>query len=67
MINTLNDIDVPCYTCGGFLDKHRTDCPDVRDESKMGGKYHGPSNSAGMTSREYWDAWAEEQDERNDW
>jgi hypothetical protein len=37
------------------------------DESKMDGKYHGPSNAVGMTSREYWDAWAEEQDERNDW
>ena len=35
--------------------------------STMGGQYHGPSNVAGLTAREYWDAWAEEQDERNDW
>jgi len=38
-----------------------------KDESLMGGKYHGPSNSAGMTAREHWDAWAEYQDELNDW
>ena len=24
-----------------------------RDESKMGGYFHGPSNSAGLTAREY--------------
>ena len=25
-----------------------------RDESLMGGKYHGPTNVAGLTHREYW-------------
>ena len=31
----------------------------MRDESKMGGKYHGPSNAPGLTSREYAEMWAE--------
>lgn len=34
-----------------------------RDESLVGGKYHGPSNQAGLTSREYYemrDAWEDE-------
>lgn len=42
-----------------------------RDESKMGGKYHGPSNEPGLTIREYWEMWEMEEDEqerlRNDW
>ena len=36
-----------------------------RDESLMGGKYHGPSNSAGMTRNEYWDSYYEWQDEQS--
>lgn len=73
MINTLNDVDVPCLTCGGFIDAHINECPEVpaRDEAKMGGKYHGPSNSAGFTRNEYWEMRWEEEDEqerlRNDW
>jgi hypothetical protein len=34
-----------------------------RDESLVGGKYHGPSNQAGLTEREYWqmyDAWQDD-------
>jgi len=34
-----------------------------RDESLVGGYYHGPSNQAGLTDREYWearDAWEDE-------
>lgn len=34
-----------------------------RDESLMGGFYHGPSNQAGLTAREYnemRDAWEDE-------
>jgi hypothetical protein len=29
MTNTLYDIDIPCHTCGGFLDDHLPDCPEV--------------------------------------
>lgn len=36
-----------------------------RDESLMGGKYHGPSNSAGLTAREYWDSMNEWRDEQS--
>lgn len=43
----------------------------TRDESLMGGKYHGPSNSAGLTSREYWEMMDEYRDEqarlRDEW
>ena len=35
-----------------------------RDESLYGGKYHGPSNEAGLTAREYWEMMAEWEDER---
>jgi hypothetical protein len=42
-----------------------------RDESLSGGKYHGPSNSAGMTRNEYWESYWEYQDEqerlRDEW
>ena len=38
-----------------------------RDESLSGGKYHGPSNEAGLTAREYWEMMAAWEDERNDW
>jgi hypothetical protein len=42
-----------------------------QDQSLMGGYYHGPSNEAGLTAREYWDARWEYEDEqerlRNDW
>ena len=41
------------------------------DESKMGGTFHGPSNVAGLTAREYWEMrweWEDEQERlRNDW
>lgn len=30
-----------------------------RDESLMGGKYHGPSNQAGLTRNEYWESYCE--------
>ena len=42
-----------------------------RDESLMGGKYHGPSNVAGLTRNEYWESYWEYQDEqarlRDEW
>ena len=38
-----------------------------RDESLMGGKYHGPSNEAGLTAREYYEAMAAWEDERFEW
>ena len=38
-----------------------------RDESLHNGKYHGPSNEAGLTAREYWEMMAAWEDERNDW
>ena len=42
-----------------------------RDESKMGGQYHGPSNVAGLTSKEYWESRYEWEDEqarlRDEW
>ena len=42
-----------------------------RDESLMGGYYHGPSNEAGLTAREYWEARYEWEDEqarlRDEW
>ena len=42
-----------------------------RDESLMGGKYHGPSNEAGLTAREYWESRYEYEDEqarlRDEW
>lgn len=42
-----------------------------RDESLMGGKYHGPTNVAGLTHREYWEArweWEDEQARlRDEW
>lgn len=42
-----------------------------RDESLMGGKYHGPSNQAGLTAREYWEMMEEWRDEqarlRDEW
>jgi hypothetical protein len=34
------------------------------DESLMGGKYHGPSNEAGLTAREYWETRYEWEDEQ---
>ena len=41
------------------------------DESLSGGKYHGPSNEAGLTAREYWEArweWEDEQARlRDEW
>lgn len=39
---------------------------ELRDESKRGGKYHGPSNEAGLTAREYWESYYEWQDEQSD-
>jgi len=42
-----------------------------RDESLYGGKYHGPSNEAGLTSKEYWEMMEEYRDEqarlRDEW
>lgn len=42
-----------------------------RDESLVGGKYHGPSNVAGLTAREYGEssrAWEDEQERlRDEW
>lgn len=42
-----------------------------RDESLMGGYYHGPSNSPGLTAREYWESryeWEDEQERlRGEW
>jgi len=42
-----------------------------QDESLSGGKYHGPSNTAGLTAREYWDTRYEWEDEqarlRDEW
>lgn len=35
-----------------------------RDESLMGGYYHGPSNQAGLTNREYWEMMDEWEDEK---
>jgi hypothetical protein len=38
-----------------------------RDESAVGGYYHGPSNQAGLTNREYWemmDLWEDEKYDR---
>jgi len=29
MTMTLYDIDIPCHECGGFLDDHLPDCPEV--------------------------------------
>jgi len=37
-----------------------------RDESKMGGYFHGPSNSAGLTAREYEEMMWEYQRELDD-
>jgi len=41
------------------------------DESLMGGKYHGPSNEAGLTAQEYWESRYEWEDEqarlRDEW
>jgi hypothetical protein len=51
------------YDTGSPIDTDRM----ARESALMDGKYHGPSNSPGLTSREYWESWAEEQDERNDW
>lgn len=34
----------------------------MADESLMGGKYHGPSNGAGLTMREYREMQAESDD-----
>lgn len=34
----------------------------MSDESLMGGKYHGPSNAPGLTSREYYEMQAERDD-----
>jgi len=42
-----------------------------RDESLFGGYYHGPSNEAGLTNREYWEMMDEYRDEqarlRDEW
>ena len=35
------------------------------DVTLTGGKYHGPSNVAGLTAREYWETYYEWQDERD--
>jgi len=35
------------------------------DESLSGGKYHGPSNEAGLTRNEYWESYWEYQDEQS--
>ena len=44
---------------------------EVYDESLMGGQYHGPTNEAGLTNKEYWEMMAEYEDEqdriRNEW
>jgi hypothetical protein len=37
-----------------------------RDESLVGGYYHGPSNVAGLTDREYWEMRELEDRERED-
>lgn len=37
----------------------------TKDESKRGGKYHGPSNEAGLTAREYWETMNEWRDEQS--
>ncbi len=43
----------------------------ARDESLYGGKYHGPSNEAGLTVNEYWEMMEEWRDEqarlRDEW
>ena len=43
----------------------------TQDQSLSGGFYHGPSNQAGLTAREYWDArweWKDEQARlRDEW
>lgn len=41
-----------------------------RDESRMGGQYHGPSNQAGLTAQEYYevrDMWIDELRRQDDW
>lgn len=49
----------------------KTQTTTKRDESLVGGKYHGPSNQAGLTDREYWemmDRWEDEKyDRRYNW
>lgn len=41
--------------------------PPKRDESLRGGKYHGPSNEAGLTHTEYWEMRDEEHREREEY
>ena len=38
----------------------------VRDESLAGGRFHGPSNAPGLTSREYYEMQAEWDDRDDD-
>ena len=56
---------IPCMT------NNNENIEQKKDETRMGGKYHGPSNVAGLTAREYWEMRYEEEDElerlRNDW
>jgi hypothetical protein len=35
------------------------------DVARAGGQYHGPSNVAGLTAREYWETMEEWRDERD--
>lgn len=44
---------------------NENDTKQTKDESKMGGQYHGPSNVAGLTAREYWETYYEWQDEQD--
>jgi hypothetical protein len=44
---------------------NQNDTKQTKDETKMGGQYHGPSNVAGLTAREYWETYYEWQDERD--
>ena len=72
--NGFDDFDTT-VTAEEFYDGWTEDEADYyeahRDESLSGGKYHGPSNEAGLTAREYWESYWEYQDEqarlRDEW
>ncbi len=53
------------------MDKEENKTEQKRDESLVGGYYHGPSNQAGLTNREYWEMMEEydreREDERSNW
>lgn len=42
----------------------KTQTTTKRDESLVGGKYHGPSNQAGLTNKEYWEMMDQWEDEK---